>query len=152
MIKSIITNKKKLAIPSDPIFWTGGTEPEAKEHINQIIQDLLDTAQHHQAKPIGCVGLAGNQIGYLDRIIVVWNGASWISMVNPEIVARDGKMGSSHESCLSRPGVRVKVKRHKRIKVQYMDENFVLVKQKFSHFTARVIQHEVAHLDGKYIG
>ena len=144
MIKPIITNKIELAQPSYTVALTEVMVP-------QTLTDLVDTAEHYRLKPIGCVGLAANQIGELFRVIVVWNGGNWIRMINPIWKARDSKMGLSHEACLSRPGVKRKIKRHKRILVNWWTEDGDVMEQKFSGFTARIIQHECDHLDGVFI-
>lgn len=145
MIKDIVTDKELLAIPSLPIL-TG-------ELIVNTVHDLIDTAEYHRVKgKIGCIGLAANQIGHIKRIIVIWEGNHWMVMINPEWRPRDGKQGSSHEGCLSRPSVNVKVKRHKRIECSWFDVDAGQRSAKYSHLTARVIQHEVDHLNGIYIG
>jgi peptide deformylase len=143
MIKSIVTNKEVLAIPSSPV-------QVITPKVLAIIQDLRDTAEHHATTKIGCAGLAANQISHLYRIVLVWNN-EWIVMINPEVRTRDGKMGLSHEGCLSRPGVSRKIRRHKRIVVHYMDKQGVDHSLKLAHLPARVVQHEVDHLDGIFI-
>jgi len=144
MIRPIITDKTILAIPSDPVQIVN-------QRVLGIIKDLQDTANHHQTTKIGCAGLAANQIGHLYHIILVWNGKDWITMINPEWEPRDGKLSNSHEGCLSRPGVNVKVKRHKRIKVWYESIDGTSCMLKVNHLTARIVQHEVDHLNGVFI-
>jgi peptide deformylase len=143
LIRAIVTDKTQLALVSalveDISTYTG------------LITDLQDTAEHHRTTKIGCAGLAANQLGWLNRIILVWTGAEFEVMINPEWEARDGKMGSSHEGCLSRPSVNAKVKRHKRISCTWEDISGLISTRKFSNFTARVIQHEVDHLNGIFI-
>lgn len=143
MIKEIITDKLLLSMPSDPV----GEE----EDVDQLVLDMLDTAAHWAGTRTGCVGLAANQVGRLRRIILVWTGASFEIMINPEWQRRDGKMGLSHEQCLSRPSVNVKVKRHKRIECTWYDRELNLYHRKFSNFEARIIQHEIDHLNGIFI-
>lgn len=132
-----------LSMPSDPV------KPD--EDTTQLVQSMLDTAAHWQDTKIGCAGLAANQIGWLRRIIVVWIGAEFEVMINPEWESRDSKMGYGHEGCLSRPGVDAKIKRHKRIACTWETPSGVIVTAKFAHFTARVIQHEIDHLNGIFI-
>lgn len=152
MIREIITNKKALAIPSKPISDWGET--------HRIVQDMIDTGEHYRKKPIGCVGLAANQIGELVNIIIVHTGGDWIVMCNPELEVMPGKMGYSHEGCLSRPGVKAKIKRHKKVRVAWLDlffceETKQVVQspklKKFGGFSARIIQHEMDHLKGVFI-
>ena len=151
MIRPIVTNKEKLAIPSEPIL--------SPITADVIISDMLDTAKHYQSKPIGCMGLAANQIGYLYRIILVFHAQEWNVMINPEVELIPGKSKYMRESCLSRPGVNAKLKRHKNVRVRYSSDSIstnVLslipgIERKFTGLAARIIQHEVDHLDGIYI-
>lgn len=144
MIKRIVTNKQQLAIPSKDIY--------KEELIKEITSDLLDTAKHHAKTKIGCCGLAANQIGYLHRIIVVNHGGEWIVMVNPVIDKVEGcKSSLAGEGCLSRPGVHRKIRRDKIILVTFIDGDGEGVQETVKGFTARIIQHEVDHLNGKFI-
>ena len=145
MIRDIVTDKELLAMPSVPV-----TE---EVRTMEIVEELVDTAEHWRTTKIGCLGLAANQIGWLFRIIVIWEGNHWLIMVNPSWRPRDAKMGSSNEQCLSRPSANVKIKRHKRIECSWEDPfDGDQRSAKYSHLTARIIQHEVDHLDGIYIG
>jgi len=143
LIRSIVTNKEKLALVSKDAWDTDAA--------TAVIEDLIDTAKHYQAKKIGCLGLAANQIGELTRIITVFHADKWISMVNPDLYLIPGQGNYMHETCLSRPGVRAKLKRHKKLKIEYMDEEFNVIQRKFTGMIARVIQHEVDHLNGIFI-
>ena len=143
MIKDIVTDK----------LWLTQVSQEPWDHDDTLvlIEDMIDTASHYQQKKLGCLGLAANQIGELLRVIVVFHANKWIPMVNPELDLMPGMSNKMHETCLSRPGVRTKLRRHKKIKIEYLDEEFNVVQRKFTGMAARVIQHEVDHLDGKYI-
>jgi len=144
MIKKIVTNKEQLAIPSKEI-----NDPEL---IKEIIQDLKDTALYHAKSKTGCAGLAANQIGYLHRIVLVNHSGKWVVMINPFIEKVEGcKSSLAGEGCLSRPGVHRKIRRDKKIIVRFWDEDENLIEEEVKNFTARVIQHEVDHLDGKFI-
>ena len=83
--------------------------------------DLLDTLKAHED---GCVGMAANMIG----------------------VNRNGKY-ETEEGCLSLDGVR-KCVRYQEIEVEYEDINFKRQRQKYSGWTAQIIQHECDHLNG----
>lgn len=144
MIKKIVTNKEQLATRSEEI--------RDQDLINEIIKNLKDTAQHHAKSKIGCTGLAANQIGYLYRVVLINSGGLWIPMVNPVIDKVVGcKSTLVGEGCLSRPGVKKKVRRDKIITVTWLDEDGEGHQEKIKNFTARVIQHEVDHLNGKFI-
>ncbi len=69
--------------------------------------------------------------------------------INAQMIEETGEMWSYNEGCLSIPKVRDDVQRHKNIKMRYLDENFVEHTEEFSGITARVIQHEYDHIEGK---
>ena len=69
-----------------------------------------------------------------------------VAMFNPKIVKRNGKY-ETEEGCLSLDGVR-KCVRYQEIEVEYEDINFKRQRQKYSGWTAQIIQHECDHLNG----
>lgn len=85
-------------------------------------------------------------IGVNKAIIVVNIGFMNLLMYNPEITKKV-KPFQTEEGCLSLVGVR-KCVRYKEIEVRYQDVNFKEQRQKFSGWTAQIIQHEVDHLHG----
>ena len=100
------------------------------------------------------VGLAAPQIGVGLRVIVVdvggESGPGLLKMVNPEILSRDGEI-EWEEGCLSVPDLRVMMKRSKRIRAKYLDENGAIKELDAEDLLAVEIQHEIDHLDGKLI-
>lgn len=129
------------------------------KEVKEVIQDLIDTAQAHSSEDTGnCVGLAANQIGYDQRVIVCQltmataggNKVGWIAMVNPVIVDRSRSTWMSEEGCLSLEGVRT-VKRYSSVKVMYKDTNNKMCTIVVSGFQAAIVQHEIDHLNGKLI-
>ena len=132
-------------IMKDVFFLQQKSEP-ATEADRQVIVDLLDTLRANAA---GCVGMAANMIGVRKRIIVVNLGLMNLAMVNPEIVSKK-RPYTAEEGCLSLVGVR-KTTRYEEIEVAYLDQNFKPQKQKFTGWTAQIIQHEVDHCDGVLI-
>ena len=71
-------------------------------------------------------------------------------LINPVITSLDGTE-TQEEGCLSIPGTTVKVRRAKKITVQYMDENGEVRQLRAEGLLARAIQHEIDHLNGKVI-
>ena len=143
-IKSIITNKEKLALLSKPV--------ELHTEISETINDLLDTAKHHAGQQIGCLGLASNQIGILKRVIVVFISGKWLVLINPEIIPiKKAGRTTGKEMCLSVPGVKSFRKRYKKIDVTYQNEKFEAKSIRLSRLSARIVQHELDHLNGIYI-
>lgn len=96
------------------------------------------------------VGLAAPQIGISKRVAVIEYGGRVINMVNPVITSKSGS-SSFEEGCLSVPGKSVKVKRAEEISVSYTDENGIPHNEIFKGLEARIVQHEVDHLNGKLI-
>ncbi len=133
MVKSIV---------KDILFLGQKSVPSTTED-KQVAQDLKDTLAAHQEE---CVGMAANMIGYKKRTIIVSMGFINMIMNNPVMISRSGEY-DTEEGCLSLTGTRP-CKRYKEIEVRYQDENFVEKTQKFSGFTAQIIQHEMDHLEG----
>ncbi|MFZ9740767.1 MAG: peptide deformylase [Candidatus Nanopelagicaceae bacterium] len=94
------------------------------------------------------VGISGNQVGLLKRIIVILDGEQVVHMINPEIVIAPNEWEMGEEGCLSIPQTFIHKKRLKTIKVKYRDRKGKPHIQEYSGLTARVIQHEIDHLDG----
>ena len=112
----------------------------------QLAVDLIDTLAANRER---CVGMAANMIGVKKRTIVVNVGFMNVIMHNPKIVSMSGKY-ETEEGCLSLDGVR-KTERYENIEVEFQDIKFKPMKQKFSGWTAQIIQHECDHLEGKII-
>ena len=129
-------------ITKDIFFLAQKSEPAAPSDVG-VITDLLDTLRANSAH---CVGLAANMIGVKKRIIVVSLGFANLAMVNPQIVRKDTSY-ETEEGCLSLVGVR-KTKRYQNIEVTYLDQNFKPQRQKFTGWTAQIIQHEIDHCNG----
>jgi len=100
-------------------------------------------------KKEGGVGLAAPQVGESIRLILVLlDNKNLIPMINPEITSHSDKTELGEEGCLSLPGKWGNVKRYKEITVQYLDEKSGKRTLKLSKFNARVVQHEIDHLNG----
>lgn len=129
-------------IMKDVLFLKQKADIATKEDL-QIVIDLLDTLKANEEH---CVGMAANMIGVAKRIIAVNVGFMNIAMINTYIV-RKANPFKTEEGCLSLLGVR-KTTRYENIEVEYLDINFRKQKQKFTGWTAQIIQHEVDHCDG----
>lgn len=132
-------------IMKDVFFLSQKAEPATPED-KQVAVDLLDTLKAHEGE---CVGMAANMIGVSKAIIAVNIGFMNLVMYNPEI-EKKSKPFQTEEGCLSLTGVR-ECTRYKEIEVRYQDINFKQQNQKFSGWTAQIIQHEVDHLYGRII-
>ncbi|MBF0281683.1 MAG: peptide deformylase [Zetaproteobacteria bacterium] len=105
---------------------------------------------------VGGVGIAAPQIGWFERVIVVdcslanrpCRHHGLLMMVNPRIVDASEKMKLGREGCLSVPDWVGMVERHQMVRVAYEDLMGVSQVIESHHYEARVIQHEIDHLDG----
>jgi peptide deformylase len=99
------------------------------------------------------VGLAATQVGVLNRVLVyrVQQQAPVAALINPEIEWKGGEEEIAEEGCLSLPAVQVDVERPVRVRVRAQDEQGEDILVEASGLEARVIQHEIDHLDGVLI-
>ena len=96
------------------------------------------------------VGLAAPQVGVNQQIFIADIGDGPLAFINPKLIKKSGA-DVIEEGCLSIPGVTVMVRRPERIVVRYVDENNQPHEKIYEEMMARVIQHEMDHLDGKLI-
>jgi len=96
------------------------------------------------------VGLAATQVGMLARVLVyrVELESPTAALVNPVLEWRSDETEPGEEGCLSIPGIRVEVDRPIHVRVAALDENGRPRTIEASGFEARVLQHEIDHLDG----
>ena len=108
------------------------------------------------------VGLAAPQIGILKRIIIFRNKGfetrEWSKqpedydiLINPKITQQVGDLVTALEGCLSCPDVQVEVARFPEIKVRAYDTNGNKLSKRYTDYVARIVQHEMDHLEGKLI-
>jgi len=99
------------------------------------------------------VGLAAPQVGVLHRLLVYRTqpGGPVIALVNPRLEWSGDELETLEEGCLSLPGVLVGVERPVHVRVSASDERGEDVRVEASGLDARVIQHEIDHLDGVLI-
>lgn len=150
-IKSIIkTPNKILETPTNKVSDFG-------EQTKKTGQDLKDTLA--AATNPGGAGIAAPQIGVKKQICIA-NDYAWDSenekevltktyvLINPKVISSSKETQTDWEGCLSIPNVYGKVERSKKIKVKAKDENGQKIRITASGFLARVIQHEIDHLNG----
>jgi peptide deformylase len=96
------------------------------------------------------VGLAATQVGIVERVLVYRTEpeSPIVAVINPEIEWRGGETEIAEEGCLSIPGVHVDVERNVHLRVGALDETGTPFTIEASGFEARVLQHEIDHLDG----
>jgi peptide deformylase len=99
------------------------------------------------------IGLAATQVGVMHRLLVYrteMEGAV-AALVNPVVEWSSKETESAEEGCLSLPGVAVEVERPVHVRVRAQDERGAPITVEASGLEARVIQHEIDHLDGVLI-
>jgi len=116
------------------------TEKERK-----IFDQMLFTMRHFCG-----IGLAAPQVGISKRFIIAEVEGVIIRLANPEILDANGSDVLS-EGCLSVPDAEVDIKRPDIITVKGLNEEGKTIKLKTSGLLARVLQHEIDHLNGKLI-
>ncbi|MBU1092191.1 peptide deformylase [Patescibacteria group bacterium] len=148
MIKKVLTyNSKKLREKSQPI-------KKLDRSTMQLIKNLVDTLRCSDG-----VGLSAPQIGNLKRVLVYEYKKPKNStdktpdlpltvLINPEIIKTSAKTEISEEGCLSFPNMFGQVERFKKITVQTLGINNKEIKFEAKNLEARIIQHELDHLDG----
>ncbi len=123
--------------------------PVASIHgeLQRFIDDMVETMY---AAP--GVGLAAPQVGALKRVIVLdphedRKPSRLLTLINPEIVAADGKI-VEEEGCLCLPDLKEGVARFNRVVVKAYDRNEKEIVLEGSGLLARILQHEIDHLNG----
>ena len=121
--------------------------------LQALLQDLRDTMAH-----LNGAGLAAPQIGVGLRVVIFgvhanprYPNAEEVPdtvLINPVLEPDGTEMEEGWEGCLSVPGMRGVVPRYKRLRYRGCDENGKPFEREVSDFHARVVQHEVDHLDG----
>ena len=129
-------------IMRDVFFLAQKSEPATEADL-QVARDLLDTLEAHANE---CVGMAANMIGEKKQIIAVNMGLVNVAMLNPAI-RKKTRPFETVEGCLSLTGTR-KTKRFCEIELEYQDLDMKKHVQRFTGWTAQIIQHECDHLEG----
>ena len=113
--------------------------------IERLVFDMKQTMAHNQG-----IGLAAPQLGTSKRIIVYKDADTHEikELINPEIIKTEKEKNILEEGCLSFPGVYLKIKRPGAIEVKGFNKNGEEVLFGAQGITARVIQHEIDHLNG----
>ncbi len=139
----------------DPRLWqkslpvTRFSSPE----LNELLQDMRETMAH-----LNGAGLAAPQIGVQLRVVIfgVKSNPRYPDveevpdtvLINPELTPLSSEMEDGWEGCLSVPGMRGWVPRWKKLRYAGFDEHGKRFKREVDGFHARVVQHEVDHLEG----
>ncbi|MFK8268401.1 peptide deformylase [Capnocytophaga cynodegmi] len=145
----------------DAVLRKVGTDITADyPNLKELITNMFETMEASHG-----VGLAAPQIGLPIRLFVIdaspfgededlsaeeqeFLKSFRKTFINAKIIEETGDKWSFNEGCLSIPGVREDVLRHKRLTISYLDENFVPQELTVDGLAARIIQHEYDHIEG----
>ena len=134
---------REIRLEEDPILRKKSREiTEVTDRIKVLLEDMVETMNDANG-----VGLAAPQVGILRRAIVIDIGQGPIKMINPEIQETEGEE-IDVEGCLSVPGRSGTVSRPVSVNVNYLDIEGKEKTLEAEGLLARVICHEVDHLDG----
>ena len=133
----------------DPVLRT---RARAVERFDDALRSEIARMGELMSDALG-VGLAATQVGVLNRVLVyrVQQQAPVSALVNPEIEWKGGEEEIAEEGCLSLPAVLVDVERPIHVRVRAQNEQGEEILVEASGLEARVIQHEIDHLDGVLI-
>jgi len=131
----------------DPVLKTRAAPVENfDESLVRLTQDMLATMRDQEG-----VGLAANQVGRLKRVFVASIEDEEYVVVNPVLADWSQTTESLPEGCLSIPGIQVDVERPTAVTVSGQDVSGKPLELRATDLLARVLQHEVDHLDGVLI-
>ena len=118
---------------------------EITENEIRIFERMVSTMQYFRG-----IGLAAPQVGISFQLIIAGVGNRIVKLANPQIIETKGR-DKMAEGCLSIPNIRVEVKRPYEVVIEGINEKGKLTQIKARGLLARVLQHEIDHLNGKLI-
>ncbi len=133
----------------DPVLKEIAQEvKEMNDQLEKLIQDMTDTMYHAPG-----VGLAANQVGVTKQILVAdittkEEAINTLVLINPTIIELSDETEKMEEGCLSVPDFTSEVERGLMVKVLAKDLSGEDVEVEAEGFLARVLQHEIDHLNG----
>ncbi len=132
----------------DPVLRMRAPEiADVDDDVRRLVERMTSLMADAQG-----VGLAATQVGVLRRLFVFVEGDEGPrAVVNPQVVERSDEIESDEEGCLSLQGVKIPVERALRVVVEGLDANGNPVRHELEGYGARVVQHELDHLDGVLI-
>jgi peptide deformylase len=139
---------RPVRIYGDPVLRERAREvTKVDDTVRALIADLRETMKAYNG-----IGLAANQIGVAQRVLVIDaplenEARATYALVNPVILSRTGS-DVAEEGCLSIPGIYEDVTRAHAVRVRALDEQGRPIELEAEGFPARALQHEVDHLDG----
>jgi len=142
----MIETELKIRLFPDPVLRKTA-KPVSK--VTQRHREILSKMAQMMYENSG-IGLAATQVGISESMIVADIGSGLYKLVNPKIVQKEGDQ-ALEEGCLSVPGICIKIKRARKVRVAALDDTGKQVDIDAEDLLACVLQHEMDHLKGKVI-
>lgn len=121
--------------------------PEEFPQVEAWVRDLHDTLMAYRAQYGAGRAVAAPQIGVRKRLLYAYMGKPYV-FVNPVLTFPDDETYTLMDDCMSFPGLMVKVERHRRADIAYLDEHFAPCTMHLEGDFSELLQHEYDHLDG----
>ena len=138
---------KKIVVDGEPVLRERAKEVDPKEittpAFKTLLEDMVDTMYHANG-----VGIAAPQIGVGKRIFIAESAQGPIALINPVFTKKSLKSQGGEEGCLSVPGKFDRLRRHKTVTIEALTASGEMISFTAENFFARILQHELDHLDG----
>jgi len=134
---------------SDKIYEVTPEILKIVDDMTTVALDWENSRPHEISAAISAV-----QIDHLERVVIIRSDfddkavRDFTALINPEIVKLEGEITSDYEGCLSVPDVYGIVPRHSKVRVKALDIDGNEVRFKADGFLARILQHEIDHVNG----
>jgi len=138
--------KLRILTAPDPVLRKKSAE--VKDPSDPFIQRLILNMKKTLKQENKGIGLAAPQVGVNKRVIFVHLWHSEHILINPRLTYKSREKEVSEEGCLSLPGVFLNIERSKKVRVKALDQGGKKIKIKARGLLARVLQHEIDHLEG----
>ncbi|MBP3606170.1 MAG: peptide deformylase [Clostridia bacterium] len=140
---------KEILKLGNPVLYERSEEIKTEEKTNLCawVEDLHDTLMEYRRVHGAGRAIAAPQIGIKKRLLYMYTDRPYI-FVNPVLDFPDGETYELMDDCMSFPGLLVKVRRHKRAVIRYLDEDFCEKEMALEGDLSELLQHEYDHLDG----
>ena len=137
-----------LIAPNPALKAKAKSVEKVDDSVRRLLDDMLETMY---AAP--GIGLSGNQVGVLQRIVVLDvarenEKPQPLRLINPELVWRSDELATYNEGCLSIPELYADVVRPAAVKFRFLDERGKKQEMDAAGLLATCVQHEIDHLDG----
>ncbi|BBA52092.1 peptide deformylase [Fusobacterium varium] len=137
----LLLGNEKLYQISEPV------KPDEIETLKSVVQDLHDTLMDFREKYHVGRAIAAPQIGVKKRLLYMFIDKP-VVFINPVLEFPDNEMMEVLDDCMSFPNLLVKVMRHKRCRIEYLDMNWKEQVMSLEGDLSELLQHEFDHLDG----